>query len=172
MSTTHQRHVELQGQANFRDLGGYQTVAGLAVNRGQVYRSGRLSALTDTDVAQLRDLGIRTIVSLLTSDDVQAYGPNRLIEDAQEISLPIDSDTATELWKRFSSSGGHTSIPAAMKWSRTSIRLTAAFVTAWASTSKRLVNYEMNCRSSYPGCWSNNFAKPQVEAFYDNNPTG
>jgi protein-tyrosine phosphatase len=100
VSTTHQRHAELQGQANFRDLGGYQTVAGLAVNWAQVYRSGRLSALTDADVAQLRDLGIRTVVSLLTSDDVQAYGPNRLTEDAQEIALPIDSDTATELSHR------------------------------------------------------------------------
>lgn len=91
------RHIELQGQPNFRDLGGYGTPDGRSVKWGEVYRSGRLPKLTDKDVALLESLGIRTVVSLLTADDVEVYGHDRLPAEAQEVSLPIDSDTATEL---------------------------------------------------------------------------
>ncbi|UCC55009.1 MAG: tyrosine-protein phosphatase, partial [Anaerolineaceae bacterium] len=41
------RHIDLVGQANFRDLGGYQTIDGRSLKWGQVYRSGRLVKLTD-----------------------------------------------------------------------------------------------------------------------------
>lgn len=60
------RRVELQGQANFRDLGGYQAGDGRTVKWGQVYRAGRLPNLTDDDVVILRNLGIRAVVTLLT----------------------------------------------------------------------------------------------------------
>ena len=34
------RHVPLEGQSNFRDIGGYQTSDGKTLKRGFVYRSG------------------------------------------------------------------------------------------------------------------------------------
>ena len=74
----HARHIQLQGQSNFRDLGGYQTHDGRSVKWGEVYRSGRLPKLTDKDVDRLEGLGIQTVVSLLTADDVEAYGHDRL----------------------------------------------------------------------------------------------
>jgi protein-tyrosine phosphatase len=96
----HERHISLTGQANFRDLGGYETVDGRSVKWGEVYRSGRLAKLTDEDVAKLGQLGIRTVVILLTDDDKEVYGPDRLPPGAREVSLPIDSDAATELANR------------------------------------------------------------------------
>lgn len=91
------RHITLQGQANFRDLGGYQTGDGRTIKWGEVYRSGRLPKLTIDDVDQLANLGIRTVVSLLTEDDIDVYGRDRIPPGVQERSLPIDSSTATEL---------------------------------------------------------------------------
>ena len=91
------RHVELDGQSNFRDLGGYETIDGRRVRSGQLYRSGRLTTLSDADVERLTALGIRTVVNLLTVDDVEFYGKDRLPDGATAVSLPIDSDTATRL---------------------------------------------------------------------------
>jgi protein-tyrosine phosphatase len=91
------RHIPLKGQSNFRDLGGFMITDGRTTRWGEVYRSGRLSKITDEDVAQLENLGIRTVVSLLTEDDVEEYGQDRLPGGARAVSLPIDSETATEL---------------------------------------------------------------------------
>ena len=51
---------------------------GRIVKWGQVYRSGRLVKLSDNDVARLDQLGIRTVVNLLTESDREAYGSDRL----------------------------------------------------------------------------------------------
>jgi protein-tyrosine phosphatase len=88
--------MALSGATNFRDLGGYRTAEGL-VKMGQVYRSGRLAGLTDGDVALLADLGIQTVVTLLTAEDAEEYGPDRLPSGAELVELPIDSEAASEL---------------------------------------------------------------------------
>jgi hypothetical protein len=67
-----ERHVALDGQANFRDLGGYETTDGRTVKWGEVYRSGELPRLSDEDVAKLEDLDIRTVVSFLTEKEIEA----------------------------------------------------------------------------------------------------
>ena len=41
------RHVPLEGQPNFRDLGGYRTTDGRMLKWGEVYRSGELGQLTE-----------------------------------------------------------------------------------------------------------------------------
>ena len=92
-----QRHIPLQGQVNFRDLGGYQTKNGETVKWGHVYRSGRLPKLSDQDISRLKILGIRTVVNLLTVDDMEVYGQDRLPDGVQEIALRIHSTTVTEL---------------------------------------------------------------------------
>lgn len=91
------RHVPLDGQSNFRDLGGYDTVDGRTVRYGQVYRSGTLVALSNADLSRLGKLNVRTVVNLLTPDDRDAYGEDRLPEGAVSVPLPIDSEAATEL---------------------------------------------------------------------------
>jgi len=115
IQTESKRHVPLEGQVNFRDLGGYQTTDGRTVRWRQLFRSGRLANLTDKDVTRLESLGIRTVVTLLTADDIEVYGPDRLPPGAKLLSLPIDIDAATELANRATKalkSGDFSQIPA------------------------------------------------------------
>jgi protein-tyrosine phosphatase len=59
------RTVALEGQKNFRDLGGYKTADGRQqVRWGRLYRSGSLARLTDQDYTSLAPLGIATVVDL------------------------------------------------------------------------------------------------------------
>jgi protein-tyrosine phosphatase len=88
----HGRLVVLEGQPNFRDVGGYKTSDGRTVKRGQVYRSGELPRLTDKDVAKLKQLGIKTVVNFLTNEETAARGRDRLPNGVREVSQPIDSD--------------------------------------------------------------------------------
>lgn len=85
-------HVRLDGQPNFRDLGGYGTTDGKMVKPGLVYRSGELPRLTDEDVAKLEQLGIKTVVNFLTDKETNARGKDRLPSGVREVSQPIDSD--------------------------------------------------------------------------------
>jgi protein-tyrosine phosphatase len=92
----HNRHIELDGQPNFRDIGGYQTVDGKTVKWGQVYRSGRLPKLTNEDVMRIDSLGIKTVVNFLTQTEIEAKGEGRLPKGTNEIFLPIDTEEGTE----------------------------------------------------------------------------
>ena len=58
------RHLTLEGATNLRDIGGWPTPDGGRVRFGAVYRSAALSALTPSDLAALRPLGIRHVVDL------------------------------------------------------------------------------------------------------------
>jgi protein-tyrosine phosphatase len=77
----------LEGQPNFRDLGGSRTVGSSLVATGEVYRSGELSALTDADLSQLEDLGIRTVVDL-RSEPEEALQPDRIPVSATYRPIP------------------------------------------------------------------------------------
>ncbi len=56
-----ERCLRLEGASNFRDLGGYRSADGRYVRWGRIYRSGQLSALTDTDRRYLHSLGIELV---------------------------------------------------------------------------------------------------------------
>jgi len=58
------RILGFEGAANFRDAGGYRTADGLRVRWGHLFRSGRLSALSEVDRDRLDGLGITTIFDL------------------------------------------------------------------------------------------------------------
>jgi protein-tyrosine phosphatase len=67
--------IELEGSANFRDLGGWPVAGGGRVRRGLLFRSDALHRLTPADLARLRgDLGIGTLVDLRSSHEVEAEG--------------------------------------------------------------------------------------------------
>jgi protein-tyrosine phosphatase len=91
---THARHVELEGQPNFRDLGGYRTDDGRTVRWGQVYRSGELGQLSDEDVAALEPLGLASVYSFLLPEETEKHGPNRVPEDTRTVAVPIVSERA------------------------------------------------------------------------------
>lgn len=86
-----ERSVSLEGQSNFRDIGGYETADGHMVKTGVVYRSGELHALTDQDVEKLQSLNIKTDVNFLAPLEIQARGADRIPADTKEINLPIES---------------------------------------------------------------------------------
>jgi protein-tyrosine phosphatase len=96
-AATPDRHIALDGQPNFRDLGGYETADGRTVRWGQVYRSGELPRLTDADVAHLETLGIDTVVSFLTEREIEARGPDRLPAGTVEVALPMAAGNLGDL---------------------------------------------------------------------------
>jgi protein-tyrosine phosphatase len=89
-----ERVVGLQGQPNFRDIGGYETRDGRKVQTGLIYRSGELPRLTDEDLEKLRVLGVKTVVNFLTPEEVEYRGKDRLPEGVREIILPITGEIA------------------------------------------------------------------------------
>jgi protein-tyrosine phosphatase len=86
---THERQIKLEGQDNFRDLGGYRTTDGHTVKWGLIYRAGQLSKLTDSDISKLKELKIRTVVDFRGTSEVER-GKDRLPEGVRSVGLPID----------------------------------------------------------------------------------
>ena len=89
--------VTLEGQPNFRDIGGYQTSDGRTVKKGLVYRSGELPRLTDQDVQKLDELGIKTVVNFLTLSEIESKGRDRLPEGVKEIPMPMETGNMGDL---------------------------------------------------------------------------
>lgn len=88
--TLAERKLSLQGTPNFRDLGGYQTQCGRQLKWGKLYRSSKLSALTEQDQAYVKRLGL-TLVCDLRQVLEQELEPTFLGFDSghQYASLPV-----------------------------------------------------------------------------------
>lgn len=69
--TSFNRRVELEVPLNFRDLGGYRTPAGLT-RPGRLFRSDVLSGLPEADLDRLLQLGLKTVVDLRHSRELQS----------------------------------------------------------------------------------------------------
>ncbi len=67
----------MDGSLNLRDLGGWPTASGGTITPGQLFRSDRLSELTDADLGRHDELGIRTVIDLRYEREV-ADDPSRL----------------------------------------------------------------------------------------------
>lgn len=91
------RQIKLEGQSNFRDIGGYQTTDGRQVKWGEVYRSGELHDLTDADVGKLDELGVKAVANFLTEREIRSRGQDRLPEGAKEIPLPMKTGNLGEM---------------------------------------------------------------------------
>jgi protein-tyrosine phosphatase len=89
-TSRHERRIILEGQPNFRDLGGYRTQDGHRVKWGLIYRSGQLSKLTDADLSVLEALKLRTVVDLRGAAEAESRGKDRLPEGVRSVSYPID----------------------------------------------------------------------------------
>lgn len=63
-TTTASTPIRLDGASNFRDVGGYQTSNGKTVRSGLVFRSNRISRLTESDKQKITDAGITLDVDL------------------------------------------------------------------------------------------------------------
>lgn len=71
--------VRLDGARNFRDIGGYRTVDGKTVRTGLVYRSNKLSSLTDGDHAKLTAANVTLDVDLRNASE-RKEAPDRIPE--------------------------------------------------------------------------------------------
>lgn len=60
--SSQERHLLLEGVNNFRDMGGYRAHGGRTVTWGRLFRSGRLSGLTDGDRSRVKALGLDLVV--------------------------------------------------------------------------------------------------------------
>lgn len=90
-----ERHIPLDGASNFRDFGGYDTPNG-RLRTGRMYRSDRLSRLTDHDYARIEPLGLRLIVDLRRSSE-RADEPTRWRGGVapQDLHAPVFEDDGT-----------------------------------------------------------------------------
>jgi len=87
-----QRHIQLSGQSNFRDIGGYTNNSGETIQTGIVFRSGTLSKLTTEDVNIIDSLEIKTVVNFLTTEEIAGRGEDNLPEGVHSIFLPISGE--------------------------------------------------------------------------------
>ena len=81
--------VPLEGTLNFRDLGGYPAAGGVT-RWGVLFRSDRLNALSDADVAHLGDLGLKTVCDFRYDREVDE-DPSRLPVGATVVRLAVGS---------------------------------------------------------------------------------
>ncbi len=83
-----ERHLPLEGAANFRDLGGYEAAGGRRVAYGRIFRSDELFRLNEMDEQLLNTLGLRTVVDLRNPDEVLKR-PDRLPPGSTYVNLPV-----------------------------------------------------------------------------------
>ena len=81
--------VPLEGTLNFRDLGGYPASSGVT-RWGLVYRSDKLSALSDADLEHLAGIGLRTVCDFRYDRELDE-DPSRLPEGATVVRLAVGS---------------------------------------------------------------------------------
>jgi len=63
----------INGTLNFRDLGGYQTKDRKTVQWGCLYRSAQLDRLSERGITELVNLGIRTVIDLRFTNEINNY---------------------------------------------------------------------------------------------------
>lgn len=85
-----ERRLSLQGTPNFRDLGGYEAGEGRRLKWGRLYRSSKLSSLSQTDIGYVRRLGLTLICDFRQAME-QELEPTLLGEHPTHVTanLPI-----------------------------------------------------------------------------------
>src|SRR5690349_2445025 len=93
------RHIEIEGGYNVRDLGGYPTADGRVTRPRVLIRAGTLDKLTPRGQRQLSDYGVRTIVDLRDEQEAHEY-PDLFVQPMTYLNLPFFGDTlsADETW--------------------------------------------------------------------------
>ena len=91
------RHIKLEGEPNFRDIGGYKTHDGKTVKWRQVFRSGELGQLSDADVETLDKLQLKTVVNFLLPEEIKRHGQDRLPKGVNRVFDPITGKRSAEL---------------------------------------------------------------------------
>ena len=64
--------ILLQGQPNFRDLGGYFTLQNKKVKDNVIFRSGQLHTLTKEDTKTLEEISLKTLIDFRTPFEIES----------------------------------------------------------------------------------------------------
>ena len=81
--------MRLEGQPNFRDVGGMETTHGALVRGRRLLRSGDFGAASDADLARLATFGDLLVYDLRSCREA-GETPDRLPEGWSRVHLPID----------------------------------------------------------------------------------
>lgn len=92
---TGDRHLDWEGCANIRDLGGLRTKDGKEIRRGAVVRADGLDRLTANGWSALWDYGIRTVIDLRNADEIE---PDNRPVGLTTVKIPLDSVEDKEFW--------------------------------------------------------------------------
>ncbi|MCU1457939.1 MAG: protein tyrosine/serine phosphatase [Actinomycetia bacterium] len=100
--TKNPRRIELEGPANFRDLGGYPTADGRHLRPGRVFRSDSVSHMSVADIAHVVDeLGLLTVVDLRSPYEVETFGHGPLGDAGVTVHhLPIVDEVRADRIER------------------------------------------------------------------------
>ncbi len=95
-----ERKVALEGTPNFRDLGGYRTTAGRHLRWGRIYRSGKLTSLTEADVHYFKRLGLSLVCDFRL--DFERHTEPSWLEDEDapnRVELPVSPGSSDSFGK-------------------------------------------------------------------------
>ena len=87
------RLLPMDGAHNTRELGGYKTTDGKSVKWGMLFRSDKLSDISETDQKYLQALGIKKIVDF-RSEEEKTEDPDIIPKGISYIEMPISVDGA------------------------------------------------------------------------------
>jgi len=90
--TEGKRVLGIEGQRNFRDIGGYETKSGQTVKWSRIYRSGKLSDLTANDLEAMAGLDVDLIIDFRSVSERE--GEPTKFQDADILELPIGGTAA------------------------------------------------------------------------------
>ncbi len=90
------RHIDLEGQKNFRDLGGYNNIYGESVRWRILFRSGDLYDLTDTDLLIVNNLDLQLVIDFRSKEEIDER-PDRSPAGTETLNDPITIEGFEEL---------------------------------------------------------------------------
>jgi len=90
------RRIDLDGQKNFRDLGGYSNIYGESVRWRILFRSGDLHDLTDADLLIVDNLDLQLVIDFRSEEEIDAR-PDRLPAGVKTLHDPINIEGFEEL---------------------------------------------------------------------------
>lgn len=82
------QRLTIQGDRNFRDLGGIIGENGKKIAHNKLFRSGRLARITDADIDTIQNIGIKRIIDLRTKMERQET-PDKEIEGVTNLHIPL-----------------------------------------------------------------------------------
>lgn len=89
----HDRHLLFEGAFNVRDLGGLSAGGGRRVRAGLLYRADGVHRLTSPDVARMQELGVRTVLDLRTTRELEEWGTFPATDGIAHHHLPVLRET-------------------------------------------------------------------------------